>query len=148
MAKDDEYMHEMINRLEGDRDYWKRRSTQFERAVKLITKRLTTQQMEYVAEVCRNVGGACFCGCHTSAECLAGLDNAQNQQVAAGCDSVPPEPKEIARVPYNDGHCILRDDFMVVIECSGGRDMLPVSLVSQKLVDAFEAQMKAKDSSS
>lgn len=65
---------------------------------------------------------------------------------AIGCNSVPPEPKGIARVPYSDGHCILRDDFMVVIECSGGRDMLPVSLVSQELVDAFEAQMKANDS--
>jgi len=65
----------------------------------------------------------------------------------SGCDSAPSEPKEIARVPYSDGHCILREDLMVVVECSGGRDMLPVSLVSQELVDAFTAQLEAKESS-
>lgn len=59
-----------------------------------------------------------------------------------GCNS---EPKEIARVPYSNGHCILRDDGMVVIECSGGRDMLPITLVSQELIDAFTAQLEAKN---
>ena len=63
------------------------------------------------------------------------------------CNLGPPEPKEIARVPYSDGHCILRDDGMVVIECSGGRDMLPVTLVSQDLVDAFTTQLEAQESS-
>lgn len=65
--------------------------------------------------------------------------------IVAGCDSEPPEPKEIARVPYSNGHCILRDDGMVVIECSGGRDMLPVTLVSKELVEAFIAQLEAKE---
>jgi hypothetical protein len=63
----------------------------------------------------------------------------------AGCSSGLKEsgPKEIARVPYHDGYCILREDLMVVIECSGGRDMIPLSLVSQELVDAFTAQLEA-----
>lgn len=56
------------------------------------------------------------------------------------------EPKEIARVPYSNGHCILREDGMVVIECSGGRDMLPVTLVSQELVDAFTKELESKAS--
>lgn len=64
-----------------------------------------------------------------------------------GCSSEPPEPKEIARVPYSDGHCILRDDGMVLIETPNGRDMLPVNLVSQELVDQFAAQLESKKSS-
>jgi hypothetical protein len=67
--------------------------------------------------------------------------------MVAGCSSQPPEPKEIARVPYSDGHCILRDDGMVLIETPNGRDMLPVYLVSQELVDKFTAQLEAKESS-
>jgi len=59
----------------------------------------------------------------------------------AGCGSNKPQPKEIARVPYSDGHCILRDDMMVIIECSGSIDMLPLSLVSQELVDAFTEKL-------
>lgn len=62
-----------------------------------------------------------------------------------GCSSKPPEPKEIVRVPYSNGHCILRDDGMVVIECSGGRDILPITLVSQELIEAFAAQFEAKN---
>lgn len=52
--------------------------------------------------------------------------------------------KEVARVPYSNGHCILREDGMVVIECSGGRDMLPVTLVSQELIDAFTKELESK----
>lgn len=64
-AKDDEYMHE-INRLEGDRDYWKRRSVQFERALELVRKQMPEEKLSALAELCRNVGGPCFCGCHIS----------------------------------------------------------------------------------
>ena len=70
--------------------------------------------------------------------------------MVAGCSSEPPEPpepKEIARVPYSDGHCILRDDGMVLIETTNGRNMLPVYLVSQKLVDKFTAQLEVEESS-
>lgn len=78
------------------------------------------------------------------------LDNSFNftlllMILITGCSSKTPEPKEIARVPYSNGHCILRDDGMVVIECSGGRDMLPITLVSQELIDAFTSQLEAKN---
>lgn len=62
-AKDDKYMHE-INRLEGEREFWKRRAVQFERAVKLTWKRLSEEDRRELSEVCRNVGGPCFCGAH------------------------------------------------------------------------------------
>ena len=67
--------------------------------------------------------------------------------VAMAAASIPgcsEEPKELSRVPYSNGHCILREDGMVIIECSGGRDMLPVTLVSQELVDAFMKDLESK----
>ena len=66
--------------------------------------------------------------------------------MATGCSSVSQEPKEIARVPYHDGHCVLREDMMVIITTPSGLDMLPVSLVSQELVDAFTVQLETKKS--
>lgn len=54
-------------------------------------------------------------------------------------------PQEISRVPYSDGHCILRNDGMVVIECSGARDMLPVTLVSTELVEAFADEIESRE---
>lgn len=68
-ANDDQYMYE-INRLEGERDFWKRRSVQFERAVKLVWKRLPENDRRELSEVCRNTGGPCFCGAHTGTEAM------------------------------------------------------------------------------
>ncbi len=53
-------------------------------------------------------------------------------------------PKEIARVPYSDGHCILRDDATVVVQCSGGTDILPLNLVSKELQTQFLNQLEKK----
>lgn len=47
------------------------------------------------------------------------------------------KPKIISHIRYNDGYCSLREDGMVLIECSGRKDMLPITLVSQVLIDAF-----------
>ena len=60
------------------------------------------------------------------------------------CGCAEPEPVVISRIPYSDGHCTLLDSGMVIIECSGGRDALPVNLVSQELVDAFVKDIESK----
>jgi hypothetical protein len=52
--------------------------------------------------------------------------------------------KVISKLPYNDGYVSLRDDGMVLIETSNGKDMLPVYLVSQELVDAFAKDIESK----
>ena len=61
-----------------------------------------------------------------------------------GCSKMQEEPKVISQIPYSDGYCSLREDGMVLIECSGGKDMLPITLVSQELVDAFVKDLESK----
>ena len=53
--------------------------------------------------------------------------------------------KVISKIPYSNGHCSLREDGWVVIECSGSKDMLPITLVSQELVDAFAKDIESKN---
>ena len=70
-AKDEQYMYE-INRLEGERDFWKRRATQFERALKITRKWLPEDRLQDLVILCRNVSGPCFCGAHTGTETMQG----------------------------------------------------------------------------
>jgi hypothetical protein len=53
-------------------------------------------------------------------------------------------PKEIARVPYSNGYCILRDDATVLVQCSGGTDILLLALVSEELQTQFLNQLEKK----
>jgi hypothetical protein len=53
--------------------------------------------------------------------------------------------KIISKIPYSNGHCSLREDGWVVIECSGSKDMLPITLVSQELINAFEKDLESKN---
>lgn len=54
-----------------------------------------------------------------------------------GCDRPEYTPKEISRISYGDGYCILRDDRMVIIKVGDSVDMMPIELVSSDLALAL-----------
>lgn len=53
--------------------------------------------------------------------------------------------KVLSKLPYSNGYVSLREDGMVLIETPNGKDMLPVYLVSQELVDAFAKDIESKN---
>jgi hypothetical protein len=53
-------------------------------------------------------------------------------------------PKEVSRIPYGDGHCVLMDNGWVIIEDKNSKDALPITLVSESLIKAFEEDLEKK----